>query len=117
MATRRSPWSMRSCRSLLVLEQSAQAGKRVAGRGCHFLFGRRRGFAGGIRVTRALVVVAVHCQLGQVGTGEFPRTTSADPGIHLQRPLAVTLVALLGIAPGLGDDAVELGVVDGWFGR
>jgi hypothetical protein len=61
----------------------------------------------------------MHGQLAEIFAGELAPAAPANPRIHLQRTLAITLVALFGIAPGLGHDAVELGVVDrfpGWHG-
>jgi len=70
------------------------------------------------RVAVVVVVAMVHGQLLQIGAGELARAAPAEPRIHLQRALAIALVALFGIAPRLGDDAVELVVaLRGFTGR
>ena len=114
-------------------EQRFEIGERVACRGRRNVLGGRGADAGVVDVTRVFVVVAVnaqqlpiaavgrivtvvvvavmHRQLLQVGAGELARATAADPRIHLQRPLAIALVALFGTAPRFGDDTVQLGVV------
>jgi len=119
--------------TLFTLQQRLQGGERIAGRIGHLVFRVERAAAGVIDIPRVLVVVAidaqqfpvasigrveivivvpmVHGQLLQVGPRELPTATAADPRIHLQRPLAITLAAPLGIARGAGDDAVEFGVV------
>jgi len=54
-----------------------------------------------------IVVTVMNRQLLQCFAGEFPRTTSANPGIHFQRPRAITLVPLLRCKPGPCDDLIE----------
>jgi hypothetical protein len=48
---------------------------------------------------------------------ELARTAPADMRIHLQRPLTIAAVPLLGALARFGDDAVERGVVEGRLGR
>jgi hypothetical protein len=57
----------------------------------------------------------VNRQLAKIGAGELTRTAATNPRVHLQRTLAIPLLALLGGAPGLGNDAVKLGVL--WCGH
>ena len=68
------------------------------------------------RIEIVIVVPVVHGQLLQIGPGELARAAAADPRIHLQGPLAIALAAPFGVATGLGDDPVELGVVYRRFG-
>mgnify|MGYP006195380819 CR=1 FL=1 len=91
-----------------------------AGSSLPALLGGERTAAGVVDMARMLVVVAVHAQqlpvaaVGRieivvvvavvhgeflhVGAGELARTAAADPRVHLQRALAIALVALLGVA-------------------
>src|SRR3546814_13208769 len=59
------------------------------------------------RVEIVIVIAVVYGQLLQVGAGELTRAATADPRIHFQRALTIALVALLGIAPRLGHDAIS----------
>jgi hypothetical protein len=69
------------------------------------------------RIEIVIVVAVVHRQFLQSGAGELARAAAAYPRVHLQRPLAIAQFALLGGAPRLGHDAVELRVVDGLAGH
>jgi len=69
------------------------------------------------RVVVMVVISMVHCQLPQIGAGEFPPTAATDPGIELEGLLPVTLLPVLPFATGLGDDAIEsIGCLFGWHG-
>ena len=60
------------------------------------------------RIVVVIVVAVMHGQLAQVRARELARAAAADPRIDLQRLLAIALLALLGCAPRVGDDPVEL---------
>lgn len=70
---------------------------------------------GGIVVV--IVVAMMNFEQLHVGASEFPRTAAANPGIHLERELAVTPGPLLAGSPRLGDDPVEAGVIRSRFLR
>jgi len=59
------------------------------------------------RIIVVVVVAVMHRQLAQVGAGEFARAAAADPGVDLQRLLAVGLLAPLGGAAGFEDELVD----------
>ena len=59
------------------------------------------------RVVVVVVVAVVDGEFAQVGVGEAARTAAADPGVDLQRLLAVALIALFGGTARFGDDFVE----------
>ena len=69
---------------------------------------------GGVVVV--VVVAVVHGQLTQIDVGESAGATAADPGVDLERAFAVALAAGVGVAAGIGDDAVELAGVLGAHG-
>src|SRR5690606_41357769 len=60
------------------------------------------------------LVAVVDRQFLHVGAGELARAAAADPRVHLERPLAVALLALGCRAAGFSDDAVQAGVVGRW---
>ena len=68
-----------------------------------------------IAAVRGIVVVVVipvvHGKLHDVAAIEFPRATSADPRINLERPLAIAGCALLARTAGVGDNMIQLGAV------
>src|SRR5688500_13038624 len=45
------------------------------------------------RIVGVVVVTVVDCQFLQIGAGELARAAPADPRVHLQRALAVALLA------------------------
>src|SRR5690606_30892582 len=63
------------------------------------------------RVVVVVVVAVVDRQFLHVGAGELAGAAATDPRVHLERPLAVSLLALGGRAARFGDDAVQAGVV------
>lgn len=68
------------------------------------------------RIIVVIMIAVMHREFLQVGTGEFAPAAAADPGIHLERLIAVAVAARFSVAPGLGDQLVELGFI-GWFVR
>lgn len=59
------------------------------------------------RVVLVIVVAMMHGQFAQVAKGKFTGASAAYPRINLQRLFAIALVAGVGSAAGIGDDAVE----------
>src|SRR5450755_1233812 len=59
------------------------------------------------RIVVMIVVLVVHRELLHIRAGEFARAASADPGIDLERLLAIILFAALAIAPGFGNNLVH----------
>src|SRR6516165_5365618 len=59
-----------------------------------------------------IVIAMMHRQFRQIRAREFACTSPANPRVHLQRPLAIIELAPFGCSPCLGDDAIELAVVD-----
>ena len=60
---------------------------------------------GGIVIVVAVLVM--HLEQLQIGMRESARATAADPRIHLERPLAITGRALVGIATRVTYDLIE----------
>jgi len=60
------------------------------------------------RVVVVVVVAVVHGELLQVLPREFARTAAANPRVNLQRLFAVTQLARLPIAQGLGDHSIRV---------
>jgi hypothetical protein len=64
-----------------------------------------------ITAVRGIVVMIMipmmHGQLSQVFTREFSCTAPAHPGVHLQRLFAVTLLTILAVTPGIGNNLVK----------
>ncbi len=58
------------------------------------------------RIIVMIVIAVMNCQFSDIITGEFARTTTANPRIHLQCSLAVTLGSFLAVATSLGNDSV-----------
>src|SRR5262249_43448073 len=60
------------------------------------------------RIVVVVVVAVMYGQLAQVLVGELAAAAPADPGVDLERLLAVAALALRGVAAGFGEDAVQL---------
>ena len=60
------------------------------------------------RVVVVIVIAMVDRELAQIAAVELARATAADPRIHGQRAVAITLAALVGIAPRVGNDLVVI---------
>jgi len=59
------------------------------------------------RVVVVVVVAVMHRELVQILTREFACAAAANPWIDLERSLSILLLALLPVAPRLGDDPVQ----------
>jgi len=64
------------------------------------------------RIVVVVVVLVVHRELAQARAGELAPAASADPGVELERPLAVAGLALGSGAPSLGERALQGGLID-----
>jgi len=58
------------------------------------------------------MVAVVDGEFADIGTGEFSRTSSTNPWIHLQCLLTTALFAVLAVAPRLGNYQIKFVVVD-----
>ena len=63
------------------------------------------------RIVVMVVIPMMYLEQLQVRVGELAAAAAADPGIHLERPLAVAVLTLVTRASRLGDDPVQMGVV------
>jgi hypothetical protein len=66
------------------------------------------------RIVVVVVIAMVDFQKLQIRVGELAGATTADPGIDLERSLAIARGALFTGAPRFGDDAVEASII--WRG-
>ena len=64
-----------------------------------------------------VVVTVVDGKFLEICPGELPRAAATYPGIHLERLFTVSLFTLFPVAPGIGDDPVELLVVGCFISR
>ena len=64
-----------------------------------------------------VVITVVDGKFLEICPGELPRAAAAYPGIHLERFFTVSLFTLFPVAPGIGDDPVELLVVGCFVSR
>ena len=115
--------------SVSPLEQGIQPGKWAVGRIVHSRFGPVAGPSHMVDMASVLVVVAVDAkqlpvaavkrivvvvviammdrELAQILPGEFTRTPSADPRIHLQRFRTIAPLALFRLTARFGDDLLQ----------
>jgi hypothetical protein len=54
-----------------------------------------------------IVISMMNCQLSEILSTELTPAPTAYPGIHSQRPLAVTLVSLFLIFAGLRNNSIK----------
>ena len=54
-----------------------------------------------------IMVSMMHGQFPEIGTGKLPAASPADPGVHLQRFLAVAMASCLTILPGFSDYLIQ----------
>jgi hypothetical protein len=60
------------------------------------------------RIIVVVMILVMYGQLLEIDAIKFACATPAHPRIKFERLLPVTLLALLSIAPGLGDDSIQL---------
>jgi hypothetical protein len=53
------------------------------------------------------MVAMMHGKLGQIGAGEFPLATAANPRVKFERLFAVGFCALILVAAGIADNFVQ----------
>lgn len=68
------------------------------------------------RIVIVVVILVMDGELLQVGAGKRPRAFPANPRVNFERLFPISLVALLCVAPGIGNDPVELAGV-GFLGH
>jgi hypothetical protein len=55
-----------------------------------------------------VMVAMMHGQFLKISAGKFSAASPADPGVHLQRFLAVAMASCLTILPGFSDYLIQL---------
>ena len=65
------------------------------------------------RIVIVIVVAMVHGQFTDIDARKFTRATPADPWIHTQRTIPITMPTLFRRTPRVGNDTVQFVVVDG----
>lgn len=59
-----------------------------------------------------VMITVVNRQLTHIGIRELSDAATADPRIHFQRTLAITLAAGVRVTTGIGNDAVKFVVIE-----